>query len=146
MGIIKLLNEKREEYYLDRAAQFESDLDIEKVFEYYDKAIKSNPDSYYAFLFRGILKMSFDDENGALLDFSRAIEINSNTVYAYLNRARLRYNTNDLSGALEDISVAINIEPENGSAYYQRGEIYQKMGNQGRAEMDFQIAKKKQSD
>jgi hypothetical protein len=44
MGIIILLNKKREEYYLARAAQFVSDVDVEKAYEYYDKAVKANPD------------------------------------------------------------------------------------------------------
>jgi tetratricopeptide (TPR) repeat protein len=122
------------EYYMQTAVWEASDL---------DKVIKINPNSSYAYNYRGNIKWSSKDYIGAIADYTKAIEIDPNFSdgVIYTNRANIKAHLNDYLGAVSDYTKAIDIYPNDAYTYFNRGLAYFELNDLRSACLDFKIAK-----
>ncbi len=88
-----------------------SDNHKEKL-DYYDKAIKANPDFSDAYINRGLVKNELGDYEGSISDYNKAIELDSKCSLAYNNRGYSKYKKGDYEGALADYNKAILLNPK----------------------------------
>ena len=72
------------------------------------QAIKINPKSDEAFLFRGKAYFELEQYNKALNDLNKAISLNSISYY-YIDRARIKHKTNDRRSELLDLRIALKM-------------------------------------
>lgn len=79
---------------------------------FYETAIKYNPNSSFAYYSRGNIKKNEGNINGALEDFNMSISLNPRNAVAYNNRAIMKGQINDMQGALQDINQAISLSPD----------------------------------
>ena len=95
--------------------------------QFYDKAIKANPQDVATYYNRGLAKGKSGDHKGAIADHNRAIEINPQHSDTYNNRGISIKELGDLPGAIADYDRAIEINPQNASAYINRGNAKYKL-------------------
>lgn len=95
---------------------------IEEILEDYNKAIELDPNSIDALLGRGDVKMSQNDNIGAIEDLNRVIELNPNDLNAYSYRGIAKENLGDYTGAMIDFDKAIEICP-GAYQYLNRGKL-----------------------
>lgn len=145
MGILNYFfeNDEKAEYFIGKANFCISRLDFKTAINFYNKAIKANPNSYRAYGFRGFAKTYLDDYQGAILDCTKAIQLNPHYKEAFIFRGDAKKATNDLSGALVDLNKAIAIDPDDKEAYYLRGLVLIKLGEKEKGLEDLIIASDK---
>jgi len=81
------------------------------------------------------------DIEGATVNFQNAISLYPDCVELYTERAKFRrHKLGDLRGALEDYTQAIRIHPQNAFFYFCRSQTYQELGNQQKANEDYNTA------
>jgi len=122
------------EYFMQTAVWEASDL---------DKVIEINPNSSYAYNYRGNIRWSSKDYIGAIADYTKAIEIDPNFSdgVIYTNRAGTKAHLNDYLGAVADYTKAIEIDPNDAYVYRSRGLAYFNLDDLRSACFDFKIAK-----
>jgi len=127
--IAKTITPGEENDFITMANDFHRAGNYRKSMQYYDAAIKVNPQNAMAYCNRSALKNTILDYEGAVEDASAAIKINP-TPYAYHNRIAAYEKLGNLPGALNDIEVYKgNDWPHQGYAYYQEGRCYMQSGN-----------------
>ncbi len=94
----------------------------------FDKAIKLNPQSYYAYALRGIAYKVQEKLDLALADLNEAIKINPHNgdfnVYQYRGQVYIQQEKWDLAKA--DFDKAIELDSNSADAYAYRGFVYLK--------------------
>ena len=112
--------------------------DYRDALEYANKALIQFPENCYFLFFRGDIKFSLNELNGAINDFDKCIEIkdciagsfrdfNLKTCYFYRGGAKL--NLDDYRGAIADFSKAITLSPNDESFYFSRGVAKYNLGD-----------------
>ncbi|MFN8258749.1 MAG: tetratricopeptide repeat protein [Bacteroidales bacterium] len=86
-----------------------------------NRVIKSKPDIYQAYFFRGIAKFQLKDNSGAIEDFTRVIELNPFLPEAFHYRGIARSELLDYNKALNDFDKAISLDLNNPGIYISRG-------------------------
>ena len=107
----------------------------------YTEALQLNSNLADAYNNRGAAYDDMGNHNAAINDFNKAIELNPNFADAYHNRAIAYVLSGKFDLALKDASKAIELNPNDGIAYQLRGMIYRDMGDNARAQADFDKAK-----
>ncbi|MBQ4494049.1 MAG: tetratricopeptide repeat protein, partial [Elusimicrobiaceae bacterium] len=97
-------------------------IDISLALEYYNEAIRLNPNKAEYFFARGYLKdHSLQDYIGALQDYTKAIELDPNNANYYHQRGFLRtYGFKDGEEADKDYDKAISLDTRNHKYYYHK--------------------------
>jgi tetratricopeptide (TPR) repeat protein len=99
--------------------------DYDEAINNYSLAIRSKPNYWDAYYFRGLCYEGKKEINQAIQDFSRAIEINPEGKEAYIERSSLFYEQGDRGKAFADINQVMNIDPKYWEAYFTQGRFYQ---------------------
>jgi tetratricopeptide (TPR) repeat protein len=105
-----------------------------------DKAIADNPHDAEAYLKRGKIYLSLEDQQKAIADFTRVIELKPVYAEAYLQRGIARTESGKYEEALRDLNKALDLNPQLEDAYIQRSHVYGILGNNEDAEIDYQRA------
>ena len=94
-----------------------------KLFSKYIIKYSTYADDYVrdAYYYRALSKVSIEDYDGAISDFTKAIEIYPEYTSAYLNRGAIKLKIEDHYAAISDFTKAIEINPESVQAYLFRG-------------------------
>jgi len=114
--------------------------DLNKAFEFLNKAIYLNPQNSGAITDRGYAYTLKGNYIKAMSDYNLAIQIDSNNIEALFNRAMLYDKTGYTQKAINDLNNSILIKSDFGQAYLQRGLILQKTGKLNLACSDWQQA------
>jgi tetratricopeptide (TPR) repeat protein len=102
--------------------------DWDAVFDYIDKFIEENPNSFEAYLVRSELNTEAGAFENALYDAEKAVEINPNEATVYNNRGCVYVRSGgDINRALNDFNKAIELNANFVEAYTSRANVYLKM-------------------
>ncbi|MBO0695098.1 MAG: tetratricopeptide repeat protein [Verrucomicrobia bacterium] len=91
--------------------------------EYFDRAIKLNPNYTEAYYGRGNVRAAKGNSDGAIADYSRAIELDPRQAMPYDLRGVERLKKGDSDGALADFNHAIELDPAKPFGYEFRGDL-----------------------
>lgn len=83
--------------------------------------LRSDPDAYEAYFWRGIAKYNLDDLLGAEADFTLTLSKNPVYTNAYQFRALTRSRMGNYDDAMKDFAEAIDLRPDYPAPYYSRG-------------------------
>jgi tetratricopeptide (TPR) repeat protein len=83
--------------------------------------VQANPQSSFAVLMRGIVRLENGETDQAAADIDEALRLDPKFVSALVTRAYLWQCKNHLDRALDDASRAIELDPKNAYAYIERG-------------------------
>lgn len=109
----------------------------------YGKAISSQgktPAAAETWLALGKLKVSRDDNAGAVSAFSHAVTLNPKLAEAYAGRAAANAATGNVEAAAKDFGAAIEINPADAAAFNGRAAIYLNAGMLNEAAADAEKA------
>ena len=113
----------------------------EKAIEYYDAALRLNPNLAETYLKRADTKEELGDLTGAITDYDMTIKLNPEEDAAHNNRGLAKYKLDDFAGAIADYDRAIKLDPEYAPTYRNRGRAKKALGQHEAAEADFAKAK-----
>ena len=111
-----------------------------------DRGLSVQPNDASIYLARGNIRLTQEDSEGAVQDYSRVIELNKTAnnpsvdQRAYSNRASALVNLGDLNGALRDVNKAIELKPDAAEDYFKRGAIQATTGDREAAAQDMEKA------
>lgn len=95
-----------EEYYYNKALDYEEAGDYKQAIEYLDKVILKNPQRIWAYVNRAADKRELSDYEGAIEDYTKAIGIDTTLVAGYMGRAQVYMKLKDYSSALVNFNNA----------------------------------------
>ena len=84
--------------------------DKQGAINYYNQALKINPNYALAYNNRGSARYDLGDKQGAIDDYNQALNIDPNYINAYYGRGNARYDLGDKQGAIDDYNQALNID------------------------------------
>ena len=121
-------------YYL-KAQEAEKNIEYDKAFSFYKKAIRVDRNYIEAFNSRGLLHQKLEKHNKAIRDFSKIIEIDETNWMAFHNRANSYTAQGDKKYSIEykkamidyDKSIELNGNNENGVSFFNRGLLKEKI-------------------
>lgn len=114
---------KRDEYN-DKAWEALMQKDLKTAMEYYDKAVKADPNHFRAYVGRAEVHMNNQDYEKAIEQTTKAIELDPSYGAAYNFRALAHRSTGDFEKAEADFLKAIEVEPSNPSPRFNLGVTY----------------------
>jgi tetratricopeptide (TPR) repeat protein len=107
----------------------------------YTELIRTKPEAYaYAYVNRGVVKVSLGNKQGAISDLDKAIAINTQFAQAYNNRGVVKISLGNKQEAISDYDRALAIDPKYADAYYNRGIAKSDLGKNQEAIGDFDKA------
>jgi tetratricopeptide (TPR) repeat protein len=123
--------------FLDRGLLFSSRGDYEMAIEYYNEALRLNPNLVAAYFYRGYAYNEKRDYDRGIVDYTQAIRLDPNNAFTYYNRGYGYYNKGDSDQAIADYSQAIRLDPNYTDAYNNRGIAYYDKGDIEKAIADY---------
>ncbi len=123
--------------YCDKGIAQLSQSDLNLAIEYFDMAIKLNPDNGYAYLNRGLAYDHRGERLLAVTDYNKAIDLNPGDVNAYRSRSSHYLNTGQHDRAIEDCTKVIDLDPIDGDTLHNRGISYANTGKYELAIRDY---------
>ena len=128
-------------YFLfgDRKAQ---EGDFQGAIDYYDRAIRLNPDSGQFFIHRAIAKGSLRRHEEAVTDFDHAIHHQADLAVAYYNRSVAKNGLSLYEEAITDCDEALRLRPGLAWAHVSRGKAKAALGRipEARSDLDAALA------
>jgi tetratricopeptide (TPR) repeat protein len=134
------LNPNLAEAYEKRAIHYYFQRRYDQAIQDYTRVIALWPDRLEAYRIRGMAFLRKGEFDQAIKDFNRALELDPKLVSAYSYRAEAYRLKGMTENAIRDASMAINLKgdlPATASAYSTRAKIYQQLGRDDLAEVDF---------
>ncbi|MDO9229558.1 MAG: tetratricopeptide repeat protein [Syntrophales bacterium] len=104
-----------------------------KAIEYFNNAIKLQPDFVEAYIGRGCAYSDLGQHQRAIEDYNEAIRLRPDFADAYGNRGLAYYSLGQQQRAIEDYNQVIRLKPDYAMAYNGRGLAYSDLGDQQRA-------------
>ncbi|KAJ3416949.1 cytochrome c oxidase subunit 1 [Chytridiales sp. JEL 0842] len=120
----KLAIQKDKKYplaYFNAANLYFSQQRWEQALEYFERALRLDPEDFSAILNRGITKSMLGDTTGALEDFNLSILLNPTSPEVYFNRANLFQKMGNFDEADKDYSAVLTLSPADNVTYLERG-------------------------
>ena len=114
----------------------------EKAREFYDQALKINPQHVAAYNNRGNAKSDLGDHTDAITDYDEALKIDPQDAAAFYNRGSAKYALGDHAGAIADYDEALKIDPQDAAAYNNRGSAKSALSDHAGAIADYDEALK----
>ncbi len=117
------------------------DLDNKTAFNWYCKAIETEPNYAFAYYERAAMYYNvFEEDKKAFVDVSKAILLKNDYADAYHLRGLLEYQLKKYHKALPDFDKAIALNPNDANYYLERAQILFKLKNKEKACADFKKA------
>jgi tetratricopeptide (TPR) repeat protein len=120
--------------------------DEEEEYEEYIAAatenIQADASDYASRNNRGVAYLEMGETQAALDDFTAVCQLAPHESSPLLSLASISEERDDLQGALAYATEAIRVEPNNSTCYFVRKSIYQKLGDNTRAEEDHRSGNK----
>lgn len=111
------------------------------AYEYFNNAVKINPNSEEALYGRGLWYQDHDQLNKAIQDYTTITQLNKNYANAHFNLGYIHHiYLKVYSEAVKHYTNAIAANPQYREAYYNRALCYEYTGNIAAAKTDFQKA------
>lgn len=111
-----------------------------KAVQYYDNAIRVNPQSVEALHGKAFFLQNNDRIPEALDIYEQITLLDPNYEPIYLNRGILFIEIDSLDRAREEFDILINIKPQNHLGHYYRGIVNQMLNRLDQAKIDFENA------
>lgn len=105
-----------------------------------DRALEQFPDAIDLYQLQAVARVHLQEYHAAIESYTIALELEPNTVAALLERGRLYLEIQALTLALADFNRTIRLNPNIGEAYYCRAIAHQGLGDNEKAEADFNKA------
>jgi tetratricopeptide (TPR) repeat protein len=102
----------------------------------FGKALDIDPNSWNAYLQRGVAKQGLSLPDDALSDFQQALLLKPDLLEARTARADIFRQKGNVAGAIEELTKVIELKPTV-DAYNSRGLAYAELGQQEKAIADF---------
>ena len=115
--------------------------DFTGAIEDYNNVIQLDSNKADAYFNRGSLKSELEDYTNAIADYNRALQINPNLAIGYAKRGVDKANLKDYLNAIRDYDRALQINPNLYWIYQYRGLAFKKIGQNKKADIDFQKLK-----
>ena len=131
------LRSQESQYYVIRAQINYFLDDLNASLDDYSLAIEHDARNMLAYYNRGLLRAEINDVNRAIEDFSMVLRFNPTDYRTLYNRAVMYKNIHDYDNALVDISKVIDVMPDFPVAHFLRSEIYREMGNERKANKEY---------
>ena len=125
--------------YLNRALAYERQKRHDEAIADFTKAIDLDPNYASAYNGRAWNYYQLGKFDEALVDIDRALKLAPNDANYYDTRACVYMGMKRYDAALDDLEKALVLSPE-GWIYHRRGEVYKLMGNDTKAQADFDKA------
>ena len=119
---------------------------VPAAIEWYQRAVKLDPDNPQAHYNLGTAFTRNDDPGSAIARFRAAIAVNPGDYLSLCARGQLYFEQGDPTIGFEDVASAIALRPDDPHALVLRGVLYAKSGNTEQAEKDFRLALKHDPD
>lgn len=111
--------------------------EIDNAIKSYTKAIKHNPNDYWAYVWRGLAYYEQGKYDKAIGDFTEAIKLRPNNFAVYAWRAATYYEQGKYDNAIDDLNKAIDLDSDYHAAYGYRGKNYFQKNDYVNAKKDF---------
>jgi tetratricopeptide (TPR) repeat protein len=111
--------------------------DVKRAMVDYDEAIRLDPRSANARLFRSSLFRNAANYDRAIEDLSEAIRIDPGAALFYTRRGMSYYAKHDYERAIADFTESLRLSPNNIDAIWGRGQANSYAGHNGRAIADY---------
>jgi tetratricopeptide (TPR) repeat protein len=105
-----------------------------------DRWISQEPKNAVAYLNRGAIYLSKDDDDRAIIDFNEAIKFNRTYALVYDRRGVAYFRKGQYDRAMVDLGYEIRLDPGYGPTYNNRGLVYDALGDHVRAFADYNQA------
>jgi len=92
--------------------------------KYFDDYIRSNPNEYSSFNYRGLCYQALKDYSKALEDFTTVVNLGRTNSEGFINRGNTFYLKDDYNSALNDYTEAIKYNPNDVEGYIARSRSY----------------------
>lgn len=97
--------------------------------ELFTDVVNKYPNSYIAYINRGVYRGENNDIPGAIRDQNIAISINPELSSAYKNRGIFKQRIGDYQNSFIDYSMAVQLSPDNDLIYNNMGSVKQKLND-----------------
>ena len=124
----------------EKGIEFGKQNKFQKAIEFFDKAIKLNPNRADFFASRGHAHYYLAQYPKAIDDYTKAIEKNPSFALAYSMRGLSRARSDKYQQAVEDFNKAISLGPTEADYYKGRGFTYLRLKQYGPMCQDYQKA------
>lgn len=114
--------------------------DWNKAYVYFNAMISDSPRSAVAYAFRGKCRLAMGEVYNALADFTKATDLDYNMAEAYIDKTKALIELEEYEQALAEAHKAVWHLRNNGEAHRLRGVVLLKMGEAGKAALDFKKA------
>jgi len=115
------------------------DTDAAKAMEYFDEAIRLDPNDAGAYPSRGLAYATLGQYEKAIEDLTEAIRLNPNA-FIYGSRGLAHATLGQYEKAIEDYTEAIRLDPNFAHFYFVRGLVYADLGQYEKALQDYHEA------
>lgn len=127
---------------LEKASEAIEQEKFEIALEYYDQAIKLEPENAEAYYLRGIVNYEDYEDELALADFNKALELGFNKIDLYYYRGLVYDSLMEEKEAVDDLTIFLNsntakLESELFTAYTARGYCSFELGDMTVAMADY---------
>jgi tetratricopeptide (TPR) repeat protein len=111
---------------------------IKKAFDFFNKAIETNPEFPNAYSNRGNIYRMRKNYDLAIKDYSKSIELNPENLSVIYSRANTYLDKEDFKNAIKDYSVIINQNPSFKDIYFDRAYANIRIENYNNAKKDLE--------
>ena len=123
--------------YYDKAETSFSSSDAKKSIEYFNKALKLNPNCHLYYFYIALNNMQIGNTDLAISNFDKALSLNSNDYNSMYYKAIAEFNTGDYESVINLTTALLYKHVSNSnSVLYLRALAYYKQGNEERALSD----------
>ena len=98
--------------YMQRADAYRAMYSEPKAIEDYDQVIKLDPQSYDAYVARGVCSATLQRYDAALADFDKAVNVNPKGSAALMQRGSLHLDRKEWQQAVDDLQRAADLNPD----------------------------------
>lgn len=123
--------------YLESGIAKFREKDYEGAKQYLELSVKSNPDNWKAFGYKGDVEIELNNYEESIKDYTKALSLNVNDTFSIRGRAKAYRLNGNYPEALDDYQKTIQLTPENHWLYYGRGDCYYHLKRYKEATEDF---------
>jgi predicted Zn finger-like uncharacterized protein len=126
--------------HLAQGHRYFRDKKYDEALKQYNLAIRSDPDKYEAYYWRGQLFVLRKEYEKAIQDMSRVLELNPSYRQAHRTLGWAYCEAGRYDEAIQALDRSIDLDPKDGWTFYERGLCYYKKGNLAAAVRDVKTA------